>query len=107
VKPMLLVIDMLIDFLDRWPADERAALVAAIGALADGFHAAGHPVVWVRQEFAPDLSDAFGEMRRDNIHAPSRARRAADSFPSSCRGRTICRWSRSATVRSSARNSTS
>jgi nicotinamidase-related amidase len=67
VKPMLLIIDMLVDFLDRWPAAERAALVAAIGALADGFRAAGHPVVWVRQEFAPDLSDAFGEMRRDNI----------------------------------------
>jgi nicotinamidase-related amidase len=64
---MLLVIDMLADFLDRWPAAERAALVAAIGGLTDGFRAAGHPVVWVRQEFAPDLSDAFREMRRDNI----------------------------------------
>ena len=67
MKPMLLIIDMLVDFLDRWPAAERAALVAAIGGLADAFRAAGHPVVWVRQEFAPDLTDAFGEMRRDNI----------------------------------------
>jgi nicotinamidase-related amidase len=64
---MLLVIDMLVDFLDRWPATDRAALVAAIRALVDGFRAAGHPIVWVRQEFAPDLTDAFGEMRRDNI----------------------------------------
>ncbi len=64
---MLLVIDMLVDFLDRWPAADRAALVAAIGALIDAFRAAGHPIVWVRQEFAPDLSDAFGEMRRDDI----------------------------------------
>jgi nicotinamidase-related amidase len=67
VTPMLLVIDMLVDFLDRWPAAERAALVAAIDALTDAFRGAGHPVVWVRQEFAPDLSDAFGEMRRHAI----------------------------------------
>jgi nicotinamidase-related amidase len=67
VKPMLLVIDMLVDFLDRWPVGERMALVAAISALVDAFRAAGHPVAWVRQEFAPDLSDAFREMRRDNI----------------------------------------
>jgi nicotinamidase-related amidase len=65
---MLVIIDMLVDFLDRWPAAERTALVAAIRALADGFRTAGHPIVWVRQEFAPDLSDAFREMRRDNIH---------------------------------------
>jgi nicotinamidase-related amidase len=67
VQPMLLIIDMLVDFLERWPAADRAALVAAIRALADAFRAAGHPVAWVRQEFAPDLSAAFGEMRRDNI----------------------------------------
>jgi nicotinamidase-related amidase len=64
---MLLVIDMLVDFLDRWPVGERVALVAAIQRLVDAFRARGDPVVWVRQEFAPDLSDAFREMRRDNI----------------------------------------
>src|ERR1700760_3877318 len=58
---------MLVDFLDRWPVGERVALVAAIHTLVDGFRAAGHPVVWVRQEFAPDLSDAFREMKRDDI----------------------------------------
>ena len=68
MQPMLLVIDMLADFLDRWPAAERAALVAAIRAVVDAVRAAAHPIVWVRQEFAPDLSDAFLEMRRDNIH---------------------------------------
>lgn len=67
MRPMLLIIDMLVDFLDRFPATERAALVAAIRALADVFRQAGHPVAWVRQEFAPDLSDAFLEMRRDNM----------------------------------------
>lgn len=67
MRPMLLVIEMLADFLDRWPADERAALVAAIDALVGAFRAARRPVVWVRQESAPDLADAFREMRRDNI----------------------------------------
>jgi nicotinamidase-related amidase len=67
VKPMLLVIDMLVDFLDRWPVAERVTLVAAIHRLIEAFRAGGHLVVWVRQEFAPDLSDAFREMRRDNI----------------------------------------
>jgi hypothetical protein len=33
VKPMLLIIDMLVDLLDPWPAADRAALVAAIRAL--------------------------------------------------------------------------
>ncbi len=28
----------------------------------------GIPILWVRQEFAPDLPDAFLEMRRDGIH---------------------------------------
>ena len=67
MKPTLLVIDMLVDFLDRWPVAERVALVASIRMLIDAFHAAGRPVIWVRQEFAPDLSDAFREMLRDNI----------------------------------------
>src|SRR5258708_5753596 len=64
---MVTIMDVMVDFRDRWAAQDRGALVAAIGARADTFRAAGHPVVWVRQEFAPDLSDAFREMRRDNI----------------------------------------
>jgi nicotinamidase-related amidase len=64
---MLLVIDMLVDFLDPWPEADRATLVGAIRSLAEAFRAAGHPIAWVRQEFESDLSDAFGEMRRDNI----------------------------------------
>lgn len=67
VKPLLLIIDMLVDFLDRWPVGERVALVAANRILIDAFRVAEQPIAWVRQEFAPDLSDAFREMRRDNI----------------------------------------
>jgi nicotinamidase-related amidase len=67
LKPMLLIIDMLNDLLDRWSLIDRAMLIRGIQSLADIFYSEGHPVVWVRQEFRADLSDAFKEMRRDNI----------------------------------------
>jgi len=67
MRPMLIVIDMLNDYLDRWPSAERHALVAAVETLTGAFDAARRPIVWVRQEFAPDLSDAFLEMRQNAI----------------------------------------
>ena len=81
MKPMLLVIDMLVDFLDRWPVNERVALVAAIRTLVDAFRASGHPIAWVRQEFAPDLSDAFREMRRDDIRVTIAGTQGARIIP--------------------------
>ncbi len=44
-------------------ATRRTALVEAVNDLSGFARAAGHPVVWVRQEFEPDLSDAFLRMR--------------------------------------------
>jgi maleamate amidohydrolase len=67
LKPVLLVIDVLVDFMDRWPEADRAELIEAIRSLVEIFRAKGLPIIWVRQEFEPDLSDAFLEMRRDNI----------------------------------------
>jgi maleamate amidohydrolase len=67
VRPVLLVIDILVDFLDRWSEADRAKLVASVRSVVELFRAMGLPVVWVRQEFEPDLSDAFLEMRRENI----------------------------------------
>ena len=67
MRPVLLIIDELVDYLDRWPQAERAKLVDAIRSLVEVFRARGLPVIWVRQEFEPDLSDAFLEMRRENI----------------------------------------
>jgi nicotinamidase-related amidase len=65
----LIVIDMLVDYFDRLPvlARQRGRLVAGINELARQFRRAGQPVIWVRQEFKPDLSDAFLTMRRDRI----------------------------------------
>src|SRR5262245_66443695 len=67
-KYLLLVIDLLNDYF-RPPnplAAQRAALVAAVNRLAAAFRQAGQPIIWVRQEFAPDLSDAFLRARREN-----------------------------------------
>jgi len=64
-----IVIDMLADFFDRQPALalQRQALVTRINELARQFRQAGEPVVWVRQEFRQDLSDAFLDMRREDV----------------------------------------
>jgi nicotinamidase-related amidase len=39
-----------------------------VNRLAAAFRHARQPVLWVRQEFAPDLSDAFLLMRKENLH---------------------------------------
>ena len=65
----LLIIDMLNDFFRQHAhlAEQRARLVAATNALAGAFREHGQPVFWVRQEFAPDLHDAFLEMRKHGL----------------------------------------
>lgn len=65
----LVVIDMLVDFFEQQPAlsVQRAPLVEAINTLARTFRGALQPVIWIRQEFRPDLSDAFLEMRHRGI----------------------------------------
>ena len=66
----LLVIDMLNDFFDQHAnlAARRADLVASINELVDACRQHGQPVLWVRQEFAPDLHDAFLDMRKHDLH---------------------------------------
>src|SRR5262249_55607094 len=68
-KYLLLVIDLLNDYFRQQAAlaAQRKQLVAAVNRLAATFRQAGQPVVWVRQEFAPDLSDAFLRARRENL----------------------------------------
>ena len=63
----LLAIDLLNDFLDQWAEDERAKLIHNTNQLIAYFRKLESPVIWVRQEFEPDLSDAFLEMRKKNI----------------------------------------
>jgi nicotinamidase-related amidase len=64
-KPVLLVIDMLNDFFEEGPlAERRADLVRSINDLVNVFRRGNLPIIWVRQEFAPDLNDAFLELRK-------------------------------------------
>jgi nicotinamidase-related amidase len=66
--PVLIVIDMLSDYLDRWEPEQRQRLVQAINELVRIMRDHSHPVLWIRQEFEPDLHDALPEMRAKGIH---------------------------------------
>ena len=63
----LLNIDLINDFLDRLPLGEVEGIVTRTNELVQAFRLRGLPVIWVRQEFDPDLSDAFAEMREKGI----------------------------------------
>lgn len=69
MKAVLMVVDMLNDFFDRSPelAAQRPQLVAGTNVLVRVFRSSGQPIIWVRQEFARDLHDAFREMRANNV----------------------------------------
>ena len=58
---------MLNDFLDRWEAASRRHLTESINELIGVMRGADRPIMWVRQEFEPDLRDAFPEMRAKGI----------------------------------------
>ena len=67
-KLALIIIDMVNDFFREGPlALRRADLVSSINELVQSFREHNQPVIWVRQEFAPDLSDAFLEMKKQGI----------------------------------------
>lgn len=63
-----LVIDMQTDFFAHERLSQRrAALVGHTNALVSATRDAGAAVVWVKQEFSPDLSDATLEVRKHKI----------------------------------------
>jgi len=61
-RPALIVIDMVNDFLAKWPDGAKTRLLAATNDLVRIMRRRDYPIVWVRQEFEPDLRDAFPEM---------------------------------------------
>ena len=65
----LIVIDLIGDCLRPLPPRVAERVVSATNELVALFRQRGLPVVWVRQEFATDLSDAFLEMRKRGIRA--------------------------------------
>lgn len=67
-QPVLLVIDLVNDYFREGPLrEQREGLVVSVNHLAAQFRQLGLPVIWVRQAFSPDLSDAFLGMRRDGV----------------------------------------
>jgi maleamate amidohydrolase len=60
---------------------DRSSLVDAISSLAQAFRTSEHPIIWVRQEFEADLSDAFREMRRQNIRVTIRGTQGCKIIP--------------------------
>ena len=64
----IFVIDMLNDCFGHAELDRlRASLCSSINQLTDLARAKRFPVIWVRQEFESDLSDAFIDMKKENI----------------------------------------
>jgi nicotinamidase-related amidase len=66
-RPALIVIDMVNDFLEKWAPVPKQQLVRSINELIGLMRERGHPIIWVRQEFEPDLRDAFPEMKDKGI----------------------------------------
>ena len=68
MKTAILIIDMLNDyFLEGRLADRRTILCDKINELTTLGREIGLGIIWVRQEFKKDLSDAFLIMREKNI----------------------------------------
>jgi nicotinamidase-related amidase len=61
-RPALIVIDMQNDFLVKWEEASKSRLFSSINDLVTMMRQRSHPIIWVRQEFEPDLRDAFPEM---------------------------------------------
>lgn len=67
-RPAVFVIDMLNDCFGHAELDRiRAELCSSINQLTDFARSNNFPVIWVRQQFEPDLSDAFLDMKREKI----------------------------------------
>ena len=68
MRPAILVVDMLNDFFKEGILQEhRVELVSCVNSLIDWARENAFPLIWVRQEFESDLSDAFLVMRKENI----------------------------------------
>ena len=67
MRNCLIVIDLQNDFLDRIEPESRADLIRKTNDLIDIFRVSGCSVIWVKQTFKPDLSDAFLEMKDRHI----------------------------------------
>jgi nicotinamidase-related amidase len=77
-RPALIVIDMLNDFLADWEPAPKEKLIQSINELVDLIRGLGHSIIWIRQEFEPDLSDAFLEMKAKGIRTTIKGTRGSE-----------------------------
>lgn len=78
----IVVIDMVGDmFVREELTHQRAPLAASINALTEAGRDAGLPVLWIRQEYASDLSDAPLDYRRRDIHSTIAGTSGAELLP--------------------------
>lgn len=65
----LIVIDVQVDFFERQErlAAQRQRLVASINELVREFRGRRLPIIWIKQEYTPDLGDAPLAMRKQGI----------------------------------------
>lgn len=80
-KPCLIVIDMIRDYLGSWEPEALKELVGNTNKLVENFKRRQLPVIWVRNEFRPDLSDAFPEMREKNVRLAIQGTQGAQLHP--------------------------
>jgi len=64
---VLLVIDVMNGSFEGWPGGMPPELLRGINDLVHGLRSLRAPVIWVRQEFAEDMHDAFLSMRDNGI----------------------------------------
>ena len=68
MQPVFLFIDLLNDFFNEPPlSDKRSELVRSVNELVSFARSKSFPIIWVRQEFEPDLSDAFLSMKEQQV----------------------------------------
>lgn len=77
-KPVLIVVDMLYDFLDSWELGRKERLIHSINSLIGVMRTKSRPIIWIRQEFEPDLRDAFPEMRTKGIRITIKGTRGCE-----------------------------
>lgn len=64
MTPAFLLVDLLQDFFRQPPLSERRAAIAeSVNSLTRFARRMSIPIFWIRQEFQPDLNDAFLSMR--------------------------------------------
>lgn len=79
MKPAFVFVDLLEDFFSKPPLSERrGAISRAVNDLASFARENEFPVTWVRQEFEPDLSDAFRSMRETGTRITIRGTAGCD-----------------------------